>query len=107
MKSLYPTIRKLLTAINGKGYLILVNRKMVYSEKIDRMCTLLELNQLIPIDQYYKDRPEKKRKKNDNRRFVGENILSSFKEIDILRKLVQIWDKVKDGEKDGEGKAKT
>lgn len=104
MKSLYPTIRKLLTAINGKGYLILVNRKMVYSEKLDRMCTLLELNQLIPIDQYYELHPEKKRRKKDNRRFVAENILSSFKEIDILRKLVQIWDKVKDGEQDGEAK---
>ena len=102
MKSLYPTIKKLLTAINGKGYLLLVNRKMVYSEKIDRMCTVLELNQLIPIDQYYENHPDKKRRKNDNRRFVCDNIDSSFKEIDILRRLVEIWGKVKDGEKDGE-----
>ncbi len=102
MKSLYPTIKKLLTAINGKGYLLLVNRKMVYSEKIDRMCTVLELNQLIPIDQYYENHPDKKRRKNDNRKFVSENIDSSFKEIDILRRLVEIWGKVKDGEKYGE-----
>jgi len=91
MKSLWPKIKKLLTALNMNGYMLMINREMVYSAKLDKMCTVLKLHQLIPIDQYYMMHPEKKRRKNDKRDYVKETIESSFKEIDILLKLAGIY----------------
>jgi hypothetical protein len=98
MKSLWTKIKKLLTALNMNGYMLMVNREMVYSEKIDRMCTVIKLNQLIPIDEYYKLHPEKKRRKTDNRKYIKETIESSFKEIDILKELIKCWNKFKGGD---------
>lgn len=90
MKSLWPTIKKLLTALSQRGEIYMVNREMVYSEKISKLCTIYKLTRLTPADEYYENHPEKKRKKNDDRTFVREIINSSFKEIDILLNLVAI-----------------
>lgn len=91
MKSLWPIIKKLLTALGQRNELYMVNREMVYSDKISKMCTVYKLNRLTPIDEYYANHPEKKRKKNDERQFVKEVINSSFKEKDILLNLVEIY----------------
>lgn len=99
MQSLWPKIRKLLNALNNNGYMLMVNREMIYSSKLEKMCTILKLKQLIQIDLYYAMNPEKKRRKNDKREFVKEELVSSFKEIDVLKKLVEIWKEFKGGDK--------
>lgn len=91
MKGLWTKIRKLLTALNQRGEKYLVNREMVYSSKLDKMCTVYKLNRLTPIDEYYESHPNKKRRKNDDREFVKEEVISSFKEVDILLSLASIY----------------
>jgi hypothetical protein len=91
MKSLWATIKKLLTALSLRGERYLVNREMVYSAKLDKMCTVYKLNRLTPIDEYYKKHPEKKRRKNDEREYIKEPIFSSFKEVDIVLNLAAIY----------------
>lgn len=71
--------------------MLMINREMVYSAKLGKMCTALKLHQLLPISQYYMMHPEKKRRKNDKREYIKETIESSFKEIDILLKLAGIY----------------
>lgn len=91
MKNLWSTIKKLLTALSQRGEIFLVNREMVYSEKLEKMCTLYKLNRLTPTEEYYKNNPDKKRRKDDDRQFVKETVNSSFKEVDILLNLVAIY----------------
>jgi len=88
MKSLWPKIRKLLAALKQRDEIYLVNRRMVYSEKLGRTCGLLELHRLTPAEEYYEAHPRAKKKECE---FVQEKVDSSFKEVDILLKLVSIY----------------
>lgn len=88
MKNLWPLMKKLLKALELRHELYLVNRKMVYSFTIDKMCTAYELSRMTPAEEYYKAHPEKKKKDVD---FVREEIFSSFKQSDVLLKLVSIY----------------
>lgn len=91
METTAKKIRKLIKALEIRGEIYLFAKEQLYSSKIDKICTINKLSQLLHIDAYYAKYPEKKRKKNDNREFVKEPIVSSFKEMDILLALVDIY----------------
>ena len=91
MASQWPKIRKLLKALEVRGEIYVINRKMVYSDIRAKTSTVIELAVLTPIDEYFKAHPEKKRKKKDQRQFVREFVYSSFREIDVLLQLVDIY----------------
>ncbi len=91
METTAKKIRKLIKALEIRGEIYLFAKEQIYSSKIDKICTINKLSQLMPIDDYYAKYPKKKRKKNDTREFVKEHVESSFKEIDILLALVGIY----------------
>lgn len=91
MKNLWPTIKKLLKALEMKGELYLLNREMVYSADKDKMCTAYRLCRLTPAAEYFANHPEKKRRKKDVREFVKEEIVSTFRQVEVLLVLVAIY----------------
>ena len=84
-------IRKLIKALELRGEIYLFTKEQQYSSKTQKTCNLNKLSQVLPIDEYYKKHPEKKRKKSDEREHVKVPISSSFKEVNILLTLADIY----------------
>lgn len=93
MSVLTPKIRKLQKALELKGKIYLVTKTQVFSNKLGRLCTLNKLDYLMPVDEYNKLYPEKPKDENKYK-LVKVEVESSFREIDILLRLVDVYQKV-------------
>lgn len=93
MKNISSKIRKLTRALEVKGKIYLVNREQFYSTKKQKVCTTHKLSQLLPIEEYNKLNPDDK-KDPKKYEYVKIEVLKSFSEIDILMKLVDIYQEV-------------
>lgn len=93
--NLQRKINKLLLALNSKGYIYLVNKEQFYSSKLGKVSTINKLFHLMPVEEYNKLFPESKKdaRKYD---FVKLELLKTFKQEEILLKLVSIYKKAGD-----------
>lgn len=86
-------INKLIKALNIKGYIYLVNKEQFLSKKSNKVCSIYKLFHLMNIEQYnnmYTD-DKKDPGKYDN---VKVEIESSFNQVDILLKLLELYKEV-------------
>lgn len=91
MKNISSKIKKLIKALEMRREIYLFTKEQTYSFNLDKICTLNKLSHLMPANKYYSMHPEKKRRKNDNRKYIKVPVIDSFKEIDILLELVEIY----------------
>ena len=98
MSKLTGKIRKLQKALEMHGRTFLCGRRQIYSEKLGKVCTIFSVDEVMTYAEWQRRNPGKKKYR---RPFVRENVLESFKEIDILMALVAEFDKVKGGADDG------
>ena len=86
-------INKFIKALNIKGYIYLVNKEQFLSKKSNKVCSIYKLFHLMNIEQYnnmYTD-DKKDPGKYDN---VKVEIESSFNQVDILLKLLELYKEV-------------
>jgi hypothetical protein len=93
--NLQRKINKLVKALNNKGYICLFNKEQFYSSKLSKVCTINKVFHLMPVEEYNKLYPDDK-KNPDKYEFVKDEIIKSFKQEEILLKLVEIYKKVGD-----------
>ncbi|MDM8312847.1 hypothetical protein [Clostridium cadaveris] len=86
-------INKLIKALNTKGYIYLVNREEFLSKKSNKICSIYKLFRLMGIEEYNKKYIEDKKDPNKYEN-VKVEIESSFNQIDILLKLVELYKEV-------------
>lgn len=86
-------INTLVRALNKSGYICLTSREQHYSKKIGEVCTVFKAFHLLPVDEYNKLYPEKK-KNPEKYNYVKIELISSFKQYEILLKLIDIYKKV-------------
>ena len=91
-------INKLIKALNIKGFLYLMNKEQFLSKKSRKICSVYKLFHLMPTDKYNKLYPNDKKDSNKYEN-VKIEILSTFNQIEILLKLIDIYKEV--GEVDG------
>lgn len=91
-------INKLIKGLNIYGDIYLVNREQFVSNKTGNVCTVYKLFHLMDVEEYNKKYPNNK-KDPEKYSKVKEEVLSSFKQQDILLKLVEVYKEV--GEADG------
>lgn len=86
-------INKLIKALNTKGYIYLVNKEQFLSKKSNKVCSIYKLFHLMNIEKYNEKYPDDKKApgKYDN---VKVEIESSFNQVDILLKLVELYKEV-------------
>ncbi|MDM0609471.1 hypothetical protein QTH09_00340 [Clostridium perfringens] len=92
-------INKLIKGLNIYGYIYLVNREQFVSNKTGNVCTVYKLFHLMDVEEYNSMYPDDKKDPNKYSK-VKDEVLSTFKQQDILLKLVEIYIEV--GEADGE-----
>lgn len=92
-------INKLIKGLNIYGYIYLVNREQFVSNKTGNVCTVYKLFHLMDVEEYNSMYPDDKK---DTKKYskVKDEVLSTFKQKDILLKLVYIYKEV--GGADGE-----
>lgn len=86
-------INKLIKGLNIKGYIYLLNKEQFLSEKSNRTCSIYKLFHLMPIEEYNEMYPDRK-KDPDKYSNVKIEILSAFKQQEILLELVRIYKEV-------------
>ena len=86
-------INKLVKALNVHGYIYLVNKEQFLSNKTGNICSVYKLFHLMPIDKYNKMHPDKKKDPNKYS-YVKVEALSTFKQQEILLKLVELYKEV-------------
>lgn len=94
---LWPKIRQLLKALEMRGEIYMVSKDMIYSAKLGKTVTIRRLRRMTPVAEYNRNHPDKP-KNPAKYELVREIITESFKDIDILLKLVEIY---KAGEDNG------
>ncbi len=73
-----------------RGEIYLYSREQVYSSKLEKICTINKVSHLMNVKEYNKLYPDKK--KNPNKYdFVKVPVTESFREIDILLCLAEIY----------------
>ena len=95
--SISSKIYKLLTALTMRGDRYLYNREQVWSEKLGKACNTHQLYRWYQIDEYIRIHPDYVKRGDERSKRVF--ITSSFKQIDILLRLVDIYR----GDNDEEG----
>lgn len=90
MGMLAGKIKKLCQALAMRGEIYLIDRRQQYSEKLGKPVTVLILNKSIPVEEYNRLNPEKQKNPEKQHR-LKVAIMDSFKEIDILLRLVDIY----------------
>lgn len=95
MSSLTPKIKKLQKALELRGNIYLFTKTQVYSKKLSRLCTLNKLDYLMPVEDYNKLHPEKP-KDVKRYQFVKVEVIDSFRELDILLCLLDVYKKAGD-----------
>lgn len=91
--NLRSKVNKLTLALRMKGYLYLVNKEQFYSEKLNKICTVNKLINLMPVEEYNRKYPDKK-KDAKKYKFVKVEILKSYSFKDILIRLAEIYKEV-------------
>lgn len=86
-------INKLIKALNIKGYIYLVNREQFVSKNTGNVCTVYKLFHLMDIEDYNNMYPDNKKDPNKYSKIKVE-ILSTFKQQEILLKLVELYKEV-------------
>lgn len=86
---LWPKISRLLKALEMRGEIYLVSKEMIYSKKFEGTATIRKLYRMTPVAEYNRNHPDKPKK--PDKELVRESITESFKDIDILLKLVEIY----------------
>lgn len=86
-------INKLIKGLNIKGYIYLLNKEQFLSKKSNRTCSIYKLFHLMPIEEYNEMYPDdmKDPSKYEN---VKVEILSTFRQEEILLELVDIYKRV-------------
>lgn len=86
-------INKLLKALDMKGYIYLVNKEQFLSNKTNKVCSIHKLFHLMDIEEYNRLYPEEQKnpKKYD---YVKVEVVSTFDQVEILLKLIEIYKKV-------------
>lgn len=98
MSILTSKIRKLQRALEMHGEVYLISRAQIYSEKLDKVCTKFVLDKIMTWEEYQALNPETKRKP---RKTVRENVIESFKEIDVLLALAEAYKRLEGVMNDG------
>lgn len=98
MSILTSKIRKLQRALEMHGEVYLISRAQIYSEKLDKVCTKFVLDKIMTWEEYQALNPETKRKP---RKTVRENVIESFKEIDVLLALAEAYKRLEEVMNDG------
>lgn len=86
-------INKLIKALNTKGYIYLVNKEQFLSKKSNKVCTVYKLFHLMDIEEYNRLYPDDKKDTNKYSS-VKVELLSTFNQIEILLKLVELYKEV-------------
>lgn len=86
-------INKLIKGLNIYGYIYLVNREQFISKKTGDVCTVYKLFHLMDIEDYNEEYPDKK-KDPDKYSKVKVEVLSTFKQQEILLELVRVYKEV-------------
>lgn len=81
-------INKLLMALKQKGYVFMLHKEQNWSSKLNRVSTLYKLFHLVPVEEYNKLYPDKKKDPNKYD-YVKMEVYKSFKQVDILLELVE------------------
>lgn len=98
MASLMPKIKKLIKALELQGKIYLFSKSQVYSQRLYKICTLNKLETMLTRDEFFAKYPEKlKNKKRYKGELIKDVVAESFREIDILLKLVEIYSKKQGG----------
>lgn len=90
MGKLSGKINKLCMALTFRGQIYLIDRRQLFSEKLGKVVTLLVLNKMIPVEEWNREHPKKK-KDPDKVKAVKLPIKESFRELDILQELLSIY----------------
>ena len=86
-------INKLIKGLNIYGYIYLVNREQFVGNKTGNVCTVYKLFHLMDVEDYNNMCPDNKKDTNKYSK-VKVEILSTFKQQEILLKLVEIYKEV-------------
>ncbi|WP_027099345.1 hypothetical protein [Clostridium paraputrificum] len=86
-------INKLIKALNTYGYIYLVNREQFLSKTSNKICTVYKLFHLMDIEDYNRMYPDDKKDTNKYSS-VKVELLSTFNQIEILLKLVELYKEV-------------
>lgn len=90
MGKLSRKINKLCMALSFRGQIYLIDRRQLFSDKLGKVVTLLVLNKMIPVEEWNREHPKKK-KDPDKVKSVKVLVKESFKELDILLELLSIY----------------
>ncbi|HDK7180717.1 TPA: hypothetical protein PTW06_003636 [Clostridium botulinum] len=93
MVNIQGKIIKLIKALEFKGYIYLFNKEQIYSNSKEKICSINKLFHLIPIEEYNKMHPDKE-KDPSKYKYIKEEVLTTFRQQDILLKLVDIYKEV-------------
>ena len=88
-------INKLIKGLNIYGYIYLVNREQFVSNKTGNVCTAYKLFHLMNVEDYNNMYPDDKKDPNKYSK-VKLEILSTFKQQEILLKLVKFARDIKE-----------
>ncbi|MEG2458095.1 MAG: hypothetical protein RSB41_04325 [Bacilli bacterium] len=86
-------VNKLIKALNINGYIYLVNKEQFLSKKSNKVCSVCKLFHLMTIEEYNNMYPDKE-KDSKKYEYVKVEILSTFKQEEILLELVDIYKEV-------------
>lgn len=86
-------INKLIKALNTKGYIYLVNKEQFLSKKSNKVCSIYKLFHLMNIEEYNRKYPDDKKDSNKYSN-VKVELLSTFNQVEILLKLVDLYKEV-------------
>jgi hypothetical protein len=82
-------IAKLTKAMAVDGRIYLYNREQIYSSQLKKVCTIHKLYHVCTVQEYMKTHPQHKKKKDQA--FVRELVIDSFKQVDILLTLADLY----------------
>lgn len=82
-------INKLIKALNTKGYIYIVNKEQFLSKKSNKVCSIYKLFHLMNIEEYNRKYLDDKKDSN-----VKVELLSTFNQVEILLKLVDLYKEV-------------
>ncbi|MGG7077370.1 hypothetical protein [Clostridium sardiniense] len=86
-------INKVKKGSNIYGYIYLVNREQFLSNKTGNICTVYKLFHLMDVEEYNEIYSDNKKDPNKYSK-IKEEVLSTFKQQEILLKLVEIYKEV-------------
>lgn len=95
MGKLSSKIKKLCQALGSNyGKIYLIDRRQQFSDKLNKPVSILVLNKLLPVAEYNRLHPNKP-KDPEKTKNVKVSILSSFKELEVLKYLVKELERIR------------